>query len=92
MLHYQDRKFVPDEVYEKLPTLIKKMVDEATGCYEHNYLIACSMMLRKILKDSAYLKFRMENRVGEFYKEDKRLSLEAMIQKSKQLHYVQFFP
>jgi hypothetical protein len=88
LLHLQGQKFVPDEVYEKLPTPIKKMMDEATGCYEHNYLTACSMMLRKILEDSIYLKFRIENKVDELYEKDKRHTLETMIQKSKELHYV----
>jgi hypothetical protein len=89
MLHVKGKKFVPNEVYKKLPTAIMKIIDEATGCYEHNYLTACAVMLRKALEDSIYLKFRMTNKLDELYdKNRRRLDLEAMINKSKQLHYI----
>ena len=89
MLHVKGKKFVPDEVYKKLPTPIMKIMDEATGCYEHNYLTACAVMLRKALEDSIYLKFRMTNNVDELYDKNKRrLNLEAMIHKSKELHCI----
>jgi len=89
MLHVKGRKFVPDEVYKKLPTPIMKIMDEAAGCYEHNYLTACAVMLRKALEDSIYIKFRMTNNVDELYDKNKRrLDLEAMIHKSKELHFI----
>ena len=89
MLHVKGKKFVPDEVYKKLPVPIMKIIDEATGCYEHSYLTACAVMLRKALEDSIYLKFRMTNKLDELYDKNKRrLDLEAMINKSKELHFI----
>lgn len=89
LLHVKGKKFFPDEVYKKLPIPIMKIVDEATGCYEHNYLTACAVMLRKALEDSIYLKFRMTNNIDELYDKNKRrLDLEAMIHKSKELHFI----
>jgi hypothetical protein len=89
MLHIKSQKFVPDKVYKKLPSPIKKTVDEAAGCYEHNYLTACAIMLRKALEDSIYLKFRMENKEDTLYDQNgRRLSLETMINTARDLHYI----
>jgi len=89
LLHVESRKFVPDEVYKKLSNPIKRIVDEASGCYEHKYLTACAVMLRKVLEDSIYLKFKMENKTSELYdKEHRRINLDKMIEKAKQLHYI----
>lgn len=89
LLHVESKKFVPDEVYKKLPNPIKRMVDEASGCYEHKYLTACAVMLRKVLEDSIYLKFRMKNETDKLYDKDhRRINLDKMIAKAKQLHYI----
>jgi hypothetical protein len=88
MLHVRSLKFVPDSVYSTLPAPIRKMIDEATGCYEHSYLTACAIMLRKILEDSIYLKFSMEGKLDQLYKNGTRIGLDEMIQKAKELHYV----
>ncbi len=88
MLHVKGKEFIPDEVYEKLPSPIKKIIDEASGCYEHNYLTACAVMLRKALEDSIFLKFKMEDNVNKLYKNSRRCNLEAMIHKSGELHYI----
>jgi DNA-binding winged helix-turn-helix (wHTH) protein len=64
------------------------MIDETTGCYEHNYLTACAVMLRKVLEDSIYLKFSMEGKLDTLYRDGMRLDLDGMIQKAKELHYI----
>lgn len=89
LLHLKSKKFVPDEVYKKLPNPIKRIVDEASGCHEHKYLTACAVMLRKILEDSIYLKFSMKDKTKDLYdKDNNRINLDKMIEKAKQLHYI----
>ena len=88
MLHVKGKEFIPDEVYKKLPRPIKKIIDEASGCYEHNYLTACAVMLRKALEDSIYLKFKMEDNVDKLFKNSRRLNLGEMIRKSEELQYI----
>lgn len=89
LLHIDRKKFVPDEVYRKLPEPIKKIFDEASGCYEHKYLTACAVMLRKVLEDSIYLKFSMKKQIDELYDKDhRRINLDKMIEKAKELHYI----
>jgi hypothetical protein len=51
ILHIHGRKFVPDEVYNKLPNPIKKIMDETIGCYARAKFLL-SVVIRREDQDS----------------------------------------
>lgn len=73
---------IPNEVINKLPDKIQKIVNEIIGCYEHGYYDACSVMCRKVVDNSIYIKFNMDGKEnilkdqnGRFYGLPKKIEL-----------------
>jgi hypothetical protein len=43
-------QFLPSEVFDKCPHYIKNTVHQINGCWNHDYLEACAVMVRRLLQ------------------------------------------
>lgn len=79
----------PQHLYEVLPNDIKKILDEAIGCYENGFCAASSVMFRKVLECSIFIKFRQEGKEAELFdKNGNPIELKRRIELAKQWHFI----
>jgi len=79
----------PAEVYDSFPPDVKRVIEEAIGCYDANFLSASSVMLRKVLECSIHSKFKTEDSLDELFDKDGNVySLRKRIELAKQKKWI----
>ncbi len=57
--------FFPDAIVEKLPSAVKRSIEQATECYRRGMFEPCAVMLRKAIQNAIVLRFETEGVGGQ---------------------------
>lgn len=81
--------YIPSHVCEKLPQLVKRIIDEAYGCYVHGFYAASSIMLRKSLEAAIFIRLQMSGVENKLFDGDGNpFELKKRIEIARQEHFI----